>query len=101
MQFDTKQGAYDLYNAYGGMVGFCVRRAYLNKKNEGHISSRLFVCNKEGFRVVDKRNPLAKNPRQEVRTGCKARLTIKWDKRIRKFVVSDFVEQHNHPLVPP
>ncbi|CAL5370909.1 unnamed protein product [Camellia sinensis] len=100
MTFDTEQEVYDFYNSYGGRLGFSIRRGYVNKSKEGQITSRQFVCNKEGFRVVDKRDPLTKNPRQEVRTGCQARLVIKWDRNIQKFFVSDFVEQHNHIFVP-
>ncbi|XP_028120281.1 protein FAR1-RELATED SEQUENCE 5-like [Camellia sinensis] len=70
MTFDTEQEAYNFYNAYGEMMGFSIRRGYVNKNKEGQITSRLFVCNKEGFRGVDKRDPLTKNPRQEVRTEC-------------------------------
>ncbi|XP_028072916.1 protein FAR1-RELATED SEQUENCE 5-like [Camellia sinensis] len=100
MTFDTEQEAYDFYNTYGGRLGFSIRRGYVNKGKDGQITSRQFVCNKEGFRVVDKRDPLTKNPRQEVRTGCQARLVIKWDRNMQKFFVSDFVEQHNNIFVP-
>ncbi|XP_028091130.1 protein FAR1-RELATED SEQUENCE 5-like [Camellia sinensis] len=100
MTFDTEQEAYNFYNAYGGRMGFSIRRGYVNKNKEGQITSRLFVCNKEGFHGVDKRDPLTKNPRQEVRTGCQARLIIKWDRNIHKFFVGEFVEQHNHIFVP-
>ena len=100
MTFDTEQEAYNFYNAYGGRMGFSIRRGYVNKNKEGQITSRLFVCNKEGFRGIDKRDPLTKNPRQEVRTGCQARLIIKWDRNIHKFFVGEFVEQHNHIFVP-
>ncbi|KAI7978952.1 Protein FAR1-RELATED SEQUENCE 5, partial [Camellia lanceoleosa] len=85
MTFDTEQEAYNFYNAYGGRMGFSIRRGYVNKNKEGQITSRLFVCNKEG---------------QEVRTGCQARLIIKWDRNIHKFFVGEFVEQHNHIFVP-
>ncbi|CAL5406650.1 unnamed protein product [Camellia sinensis] len=100
MTFDIEQEAYDFYNTYGGRLGFSIRRGYVNKSKEGQITSRQFVCNKEGFRVVDKRDPLTKNPKQEVRTGYQARLVIKWDRNMQKFFVSDFVEQHNHIFVP-
>lgn len=58
MTFDTEQEAY-----YGGRLGFSIRRGYVNKSKERQITSRQFVCNKEGFQVVDKRDPLTKNPR--------------------------------------
>ncbi|KAL7164058.1 hypothetical protein ACSBR2_040047 [Camellia fascicularis] len=66
MTFDIEQEAYNFYNAYEGRLGFSIRRGYVNKNKEGQITSRLFVCNKEGFRVVDKGDPLTKNHRQEI-----------------------------------
>ena len=77
MTFDREQEAYDFYNAYGKRLGFSNRRGYLNKSKVVQITSRQVVCNKEGFRVVDKRDLLTKNPKQEMRTGCQARLIIK------------------------
>ena len=49
MPFDSEQFAYDFYNAYGGIIDFSVRKCYVNKSKTGDLSSRLFVCNKEGF----------------------------------------------------
>ncbi|XP_057495638.1 protein FAR1-RELATED SEQUENCE 5-like [Actinidia eriantha] len=101
MSFDFEQAAYDFYNAYGGRIGFSVRKGYVNKNKHGDVTSRLFVCNKEGFRGVDKMDPLTKNPRQEIRTGCEARFRIKFDKCSRKYIVDAFIECHNHALVFP
>ncbi|XP_028098221.1 uncharacterized protein LOC114297944 [Camellia sinensis] len=66
MPFDSEQAAYDFYNTYGGKVGFSIRKAYANKHRQTkEITSRTFVCYKEGSRGIDKRDPLVKNPRQE------------------------------------
>ncbi|XP_028066897.1 protein FAR1-RELATED SEQUENCE 5-like [Camellia sinensis] len=101
MPFDSKQAAYDFYNTYGGNVGFSIRKAYANKnKHTKEITSRTFVCYKEGSWGIDKRDPLVKNPRQEVRCGCGARFSIKLGRISRKYIACDFVEHHNHDLVP-
>ncbi|XP_028082244.1 protein FAR1-RELATED SEQUENCE 5-like [Camellia sinensis] len=100
MTFDSEESAYDFYNAYGGRMGFSIRREYCKKnKLTKQIISRNLVCNKEGFRKVDKRDPLTKTPRAETRTGCEARLFVKLDVNSGKFVVIDFKENHNHELV--
>ncbi|GMP32696.1 hypothetical protein CsSME_00006337 [Camellia sinensis var. sinensis] len=100
MTFDSEEGAYDFYNAYGGRMGFSIRREYCKKnKLTKQIISRNLVCNKEGFRKVDKRDPLTKTLRTETRTGCEARLFVKLDVNSGKFVVIDFKEKHNHELV--
>ncbi|KAL7188882.1 hypothetical protein ACSBR1_038693 [Camellia fascicularis] len=100
MTFDSEEGAYDFYNAYGARMGFSIRREYCKKnKVTNQIISRNLVCNKEGFWKVDKRDPLTKNPRAETRIGCEARLFVKLDVSTEKFVVIDFKEKHNHQLV--
>ncbi|XP_028097077.1 protein FAR1-RELATED SEQUENCE 5-like [Camellia sinensis] len=100
MPFDSEQAAYDFYNNYGGKVGFSIRKSYAHKnKQTKEITSRIFVCYKEGTRGIDKRDPLVKFPTQEVRCGCGARLSIKLDRNLGKYVAIDFVEHHNHDLV--
>ncbi|XP_028106697.1 protein FAR1-RELATED SEQUENCE 5-like [Camellia sinensis] len=100
MPFDSEQAAYDFYNTYGGKVGFSIRKAYANKNRQtNEITSHTFVCYKKGSRGIDKRDPLVKNPRQEVRCGCGARFSIKLDRISGKYIACDFVEHHNH-VVP-
>ncbi|XP_028082529.1 protein FAR1-RELATED SEQUENCE 5-like [Camellia sinensis] len=97
MPFDS---AYDFYNNYGGKVGFSIKKSYAHKnKQTKEITSRTFVCYKDGSRGIDKRDPLVKFPRQEVRCGCGARLSIKLDRNLGKYVAIDFVEHYNHDLV--
>ncbi|XP_028052088.1 protein FAR1-RELATED SEQUENCE 5-like [Camellia sinensis] len=101
MSFDSEQAAYDFYNTYGGKVGFSIKKLYVHKnKHTKEITSRTFVCYKEGTQGIDKRDPLVKFPRQEVRCGCRARFSIKLDRNLGKYVAIDFVEHHNHDLVP-
>ncbi|XP_028059063.1 protein FAR1-RELATED SEQUENCE 5-like [Camellia sinensis] len=79
MIFDSEQCAYEFYNTYGGRMGFSIRRDYCKKdKFTNQLIHRLLVCNKEGFRKVDKRDPLSKNSRAETRSGCEARLYINY-----------------------
>ncbi|XP_028068490.1 protein FAR1-RELATED SEQUENCE 5-like [Camellia sinensis] len=102
MTFDSEQSVYDFYNTYGERMGFSIRRDYCRKnKFTNQLICRLLVCNKGGFWKVDKRDPLAKNPRAETRTGCEARLYVKLDDCTEKFIVTDFKEKHNHDLVSP
>ncbi|XP_028082881.1 protein FAR1-RELATED SEQUENCE 5-like [Camellia sinensis] len=101
MSFDSEQAAYDFYNTYGEKVGFSIRKLYVHKnKHTKEIISRTFVCYKEGIRGIDKQDLLVKFPRQEVRCGCGAQFGIKLDRNLGKYVAIDFVEHHNHDLVP-
>ncbi|KAK3036240.1 hypothetical protein RJ639_030782 [Escallonia herrerae] len=69
MEFDSREEAWKFWVDYGGKMGFGVRKDYSNKncKDEVVISEK-FVCSKEGFREIDKRDHLYKAPRAETRT---------------------------------
>ncbi|XP_024198629.2 protein FAR1-RELATED SEQUENCE 5-like [Rosa chinensis] len=100
MEFDSEQAAYDFYNRYGGKEGFSIRReSHAKNKKTGEITSRVFVCCKEGIRSKDKRDYMIRKSRAETRTGCHAELCIKLNRKNNKFFITHFVEEHNHPLV--
>ncbi|XP_059649946.1 protein FAR1-RELATED SEQUENCE 5-like [Cornus florida] len=99
MEFDYEEKAFEFYNEYGRRVGFSVRKDHANKSPViGEVTSRLYVCCKEGFRRKDKRDYLTKNPRAETRMGYGALMNIKLNRSKGKFWVNKFVEQHNHSL---
>jgi hypothetical protein len=50
MEFGSEQEAYDFYNEYGRNYGFRIRKDWCNKRKvDGVVTSRQFVCCKEGF----------------------------------------------------
>ncbi|XP_059663744.1 protein FAR1-RELATED SEQUENCE 5-like [Cornus florida] len=98
--FDSKEAAYDFYNEYGGRVGFSIRREYKNNsQKDGKVTSRNFVCCKEGKRSEDKRNRKIKNRRAETCTDCRARMLIAFNMEFGKYIVKDFKDTHDHPLI--
>ncbi|WJX45669.1 hypothetical protein P8452_32532 [Trifolium repens] len=100
MKFDSEPAAYEFYNEYSKRNGFGIRREYSNKSRvDGALTSRRFTCFKEGKRSVDKRR--TGEHRAETRTGCQSRMVISLDRKIEKYVVIDFIAQHNHQLQPP
>ena len=97
LEFDSEEHAYQWYNEYAREVGFSVRKQWKNwDRFSGVISSRRFVCYKEGFRKIDKRTDV-KKPRKETRTGCLAGLTIALQAS-GKYRAIDFESNHNHEL---
>ena len=50
MEFQSEDEAYNFYNRYGLVVGFSVRKDYLNKDKDGVVTSRRYTCCKEGFK---------------------------------------------------
>ncbi|KAL6133546.1 hypothetical protein ACLB2K_065781 [Fragaria x ananassa] len=99
MEFDSEQAAYDFYNEYGQNEGFSIRKEVCAKDKNHVLTSRLFVCCKEGLRGKDKRDDLTKNPRAHTWTGCGAHMGIRLVRRTGKYCVYRFHEEHNHPLV--
>ncbi|XP_050242347.1 protein FAR1-RELATED SEQUENCE 7-like [Quercus robur] len=49
MEFDTLEDAWEFWVKYGRQVGFDVRKHYISK-NDGKVTSRGFVCVKQGIR---------------------------------------------------
>ena len=55
MEFDTLEDAREFWVKYGRQVGFDVRKYYINKsKNDGKVTSKGFVCAKQGIRGKEK-----------------------------------------------
>ncbi|KAL7240140.1 hypothetical protein ACSBR2_005916 [Camellia fascicularis] len=61
-------------------------------KKDGVMTSRKFVCCKEGEREKDKR---------ETRTNCNTFVHISFKRDLSKWIVSKFDNNHNHPLHLP
>ncbi|XVF62732.1 hypothetical protein PTKIN_Ptkin09bG0031700 [Pterospermum kingtungense] len=85
LEFNTANEAYQYYQAYGESAGFRVRIGQLfRSKNDGSITSRRFVCSKEGFQHPS-------------RVGCGAFMRIK-RKDCGSWIVDRLNIDHNHDL---
>ncbi|KAK2638481.1 hypothetical protein Ddye_026276 [Dipteronia dyeriana] len=99
MEFDSQETTYKFFNEYARKMGFNIKKEVVVKnKRTGEVTSRIFVCSKEGFRSKDKRDSLTKHPRVETRTDCDARMGIKLNRCGNKIIVNHFEEVHNHAL---
>uniref|UniRef100_A0A0E0K0T9 FAR1 domain-containing protein n=1 Tax=Oryza punctata TaxID=4537 RepID=A0A0E0K0T9_ORYPU len=101
-EFVSEHEAYEFYRYYAWKLGFSVRREYANKsRRTGEITSRKFVCSREGFKAPDKRTNHTRTPQPDTRTGCHANLVIRRKNDASKYEVCAFEAQHNHPLFIP
>ncbi|KAK6936413.1 FAR1 DNA binding domain [Dillenia turbinata] len=101
MEFESDEHAYNFYNKYAGLVGFSVRKDWVNRsKVHGKVVSRKFTCSKEGYRRKDKRDAIVKRHRKETRTGCMAHLIITRQPN-GKYHVTHFEPNHNHDNLDP
>uniref|UniRef100_A0A7N0UNW7 Protein FAR1-RELATED SEQUENCE n=1 Tax=Kalanchoe fedtschenkoi TaxID=63787 RepID=A0A7N0UNW7_KALFE len=88
LEFDTADEARDFYNMYATKTGFKIRIGQLYRsRSDGSISSRRFVCAKEGFQLHS-------------RTGCPAFIRVKRLENGR-WVIDHFHKDHNHELDSP
>ncbi|KAK1361214.1 hypothetical protein POM88_045688 [Heracleum sosnowskyi] len=105
MEFESEEAAKAFYNSYARRVGFSTRVSSSRRsRKDGAIIQRSFVCAKEGFRNLNEKRTKdreIKRPRTITRVGCKAALSVKIQEDSGKWVVSGFVKEHNHELVPP
>ncbi|RYR46852.1 hypothetical protein Ahy_A07g032699 [Arachis hypogaea] len=65
---------------YSKSKGFSARKSKTFKNSTGEIYKQKFVCHRQGFRMkkyytMEKRK---KEPRLETRTGCEARMDVKF-----------------------
>lgn len=88
LDFISANEAYKFYFTYAANMGFKVRIGQLfRSKNDGSITSRRFVCSKEGHQHPS-------------RVGCGAFMRIQRQESGR-WVVDRLSKEHNHELDPP
>ncbi|KAH0987719.1 hypothetical protein GBA52_014896 [Prunus armeniaca] len=96
---ESLDDAHEFYNNYAKKAGFSVRINSSRKNKEtNEILRKEYVCSKEG--VPAKGVGEKKRRRGITREGCKAKLAVVKSK-LGTYVVSLFVEGHNHPLTSP
>ncbi|RYR66181.1 hypothetical protein Ahy_A03g012147 [Arachis hypogaea] len=99
--FSTLQLAFDFYMKYSKSKGFSARKSKTFKNSSCEIYRQMFVCHRQGFRMekyytMEKRK---KEPRLETRTGCEARMDVKFVPKSGRWHIFYFSDQHNHDLL--
>ncbi|KAL5703388.1 hypothetical protein ACHQM5_028485 [Ranunculus cassubicifolius] len=101
MEFKSADNAREYYEAYGRCNGFTIR---VNRKRRSRVDREVigfdYVCSKEGFRRK-RHSREVKVRAKQTRTGCKAILVIAYRRDMEKWVVTNFLREHNHELMIP
>lgn len=66
MEFDSEETAYEFYNKYA------LKDTHAKNKQTGEITSRVFVCCKQGYQSKSKTGLPKVKYRAETRTWCNA-----------------------------
>ncbi|RVX20318.1 Protein FAR1-related sequence 7 [Vitis vinifera] len=101
LQFDRIDEAETFYNMLARVAGFSIRKDDLKRDKNGDIISRKWVCSREGQRATkfienDKRQ---REPRSLTRVGCEAAFRVGLNRKDGKWIVKEFIGNHNHNLV--
>ncbi|XP_058223076.1 protein FAR1-RELATED SEQUENCE 5-like [Rhododendron vialii] len=103
-EFVNLDAVHKFYNNYGKESGFNTREHSSRKNGDKEVIRKEYVCCKQGYSVPKKPvqiNGSSKRRRGIIREGCGAKLAVVRSKSGDKYVVSQFVEAHNHPLTSP
>lgn len=85
LEFDSADDAREFYSQYAAHVGFKIRTGQLYRsRTDGSVSSRRYVCSKEGFQLNS-------------RTGCPAFIRVQ-KRDSGKWVLDQVQKDHNHDL---
>ncbi|XP_077227488.1 protein FAR1-RELATED SEQUENCE 6-like [Tasmannia lanceolata] len=98
MEFESSEAAIVFYKNYAKSCGF---RTKIRSSNCVGRSKELYhlmlACTKEGYKRMNVRT---KNPRPSTREGCLAKMRIKKTMGSGKWVVTEVVTDHTHPVSP-
>ncbi|KAL8154825.1 hypothetical protein AgCh_000252 [Apium graveolens] len=98
-EFESEAAAHAFYNSYATRLGFVIRVSKLSRsRRDGTAIGRALVCNKEGFRMPDRREKIVRQ-RAETRVGCRAMILVR-KASDGKWIVTKFVKEHTHTLTP-
>ncbi|KAL6347575.1 hypothetical protein AAG906_026101 [Vitis piasezkii] len=103
MQFACIDEAETFYNMLAKLTGFSIRKDDLKQDKNGDIISRKWVCSKEGHRATKfiENDNRQREPRSLTRVGCEAAFRIALNRKYGKWIVKEFIGEHNHNLVDP
>ncbi|KAF7144470.1 hypothetical protein RHSIM_Rhsim04G0171600 [Rhododendron simsii] len=100
-EFDNLDDVWKFYNHYGKEGGFGTRASSSKRNRDYEVIRKEYVCCKEGVKRVQKTSEPITRRRGDSRENCGAKLSVVRNQSSGKFVVSQYVEGHNHPLASP
>ncbi|XP_073138698.1 protein FAR1-RELATED SEQUENCE 5-like [Henckelia pumila] len=92
MEFESLDDAFSFYNQYARESGFSARMSNIKKKGQ---------TDERWSKQTNSDQPRKERARGDVRTGCQSRITVVKEQSGIGWVVSTFLESHNHPLSTP
>ncbi|XLT08788.1 hypothetical protein HN51_054581, partial [Arachis hypogaea] len=102
LQFTDEEAVYRFYKTYAMMHGFAMRLDEVRRDSDGCVIMRQIACNRVGSRKEDvEKDERIRDHRPLTRSCCRARIHARLDRKIQKWKVVSFYEEHSHGLVDP
>ncbi|XP_073057388.1 protein FAR1-RELATED SEQUENCE 5-like [Primulina eburnea] len=109
MKLESLEEAFSFYNQCTRESGFSARMSNSKKSNKTKkVIWKKFVCFKEGYTDANRWSkqsksdePVKERARVEIRTRCKSKISVVKEQTGLGWIVSTFMESHNHPLSTP
>ncbi|RYQ85064.1 hypothetical protein Ahy_B10g104565 [Arachis hypogaea] len=102
LQFTDEEAVYRFYKTYAMMHSFTMRLDEVRHDSDGCIIMRQIVCNRAGSRKEEvEKDERIQEHRPLTRSCCRARICARLDRKIYKWKVVSFYEEHSHGLVDP
>ena len=100
LKFSSLDDGGEFYNTYAKLVGFSIRKDEIKRNKNNIVTSRRWVCAKEGLQIrKNEANLNCMRERPITRSGCKAAFRIRFERKLGEWVVGEFKREHNHDLV--
>ena len=100
LKFSSLDDGGEFYNTYAKLVGFSIRKDEIKRNKNNIVTSRRWVCAKEGLQIrKNEANLNCMRERPITRSGCKAAFRIRFEQKLGEWVVGEFKREHNHDLV--
>lgn len=99
--FCSEEDGYEFFNAFARNKGFSLRRGKVrHAANNNEITSRQYVCSKEGARQPKFLNTktMKRRPRPITRFGCQFEVVINHNPDMNVWYVHKYVDKHNHAM---
>jgi zinc finger SWIM domain-containing protein 3 len=99
MTFKSENDAHCFYNSYAKTVGFSVRKCHGNKRANGTLRAKYFVCSSEGQKNSNSTHE-TKKERASTRSSCEAQVRF-YISPEGVWTVTKVVLNHNHTFASP
>ncbi|KAK9704712.1 hypothetical protein RND81_07G006700 [Saponaria officinalis] len=96
MEFDTLEDGIEFYRIYDIACGFDIRKSTQKRFRDQTIRTKVLLCHREGFGESKKTMNMDRVTTIR-RFGCRAMIKLVF--KSGKYVIDQFREGHNHPLM--